>query len=194
MKRLFLILMVWGFGMQFAEAQTSTDMNEGVRMTADSTTGTQVLTWWGKTGRTYFVQQSFDLINWTYVPVVLSGTAAVEGVNFTCTDSRQFWRLKYSTVSTGGLPATAADSDGDGLSNYDEITLYHTDPLNPDSDGDGILDSDEVDFNLNKTGNDMVLSAPVLQYDSVNRLIQSTTTGTTNAVGYDQEGNITNLQ
>jgi hypothetical protein len=194
MKHLFLILTAWCFGMQFAKAQTATDKNQGLRLTAGSTSGTQALTWWGKSGRTFFIQQSFDLINWTYLPTVLSGPGTVDGMNFTCTDSRQFWRLRFTDVPTGSLTAGAADSDGDGLSNYDEITLYHTDPLNPDSDGDGILDSDEVDFNLNKTGNDMVLSAPALQYDSVNRLIQTTTTGTTNAVGYDQEGNITNLQ
>jgi len=34
------------------------------------------------------------------------------------------------------------DTDGDGLSDYDEIFKYKTDPLKKDSDGDGISDSD----------------------------------------------------
>jgi hypothetical protein len=35
-----------------------------------------------------------------------------------------------------------SDTDGDGLSDYDEIFKYKTDPLKKDSDGDGISDSD----------------------------------------------------
>ena len=36
------------------------------------------------------------------------------------------------------------DSDGDGLSDYDEIYVYGTDPLNADTDDDGLTDNDEV--------------------------------------------------
>ncbi len=36
------------------------------------------------------------------------------------------------------------DSDGDGISDYDEIFVYGTDPLNPDTDGDGLSDYDEI--------------------------------------------------
>ncbi|MBN2799003.1 MAG: hypothetical protein JXX28_07630, partial [Deltaproteobacteria bacterium] len=36
------------------------------------------------------------------------------------------------------------DSDGDGLSNSDELGIWGTDPLDPDSDGDGLTDGDEV--------------------------------------------------
>jgi hypothetical protein len=36
------------------------------------------------------------------------------------------------------------DSDGDGLTDRDETSVYHTDPTNPDSDGDGYSDGDEV--------------------------------------------------
>ncbi len=38
------------------------------------------------------------------------------------------------------------DTDGDGLTNEDEINIYGTDPNNPDTDGDGINDGDEVEF------------------------------------------------
>ncbi len=37
-----------------------------------------------------------------------------------------------------------ADSDGDGLTDIEEIMIYHTDPNNPDTDGDGLTDGDEV--------------------------------------------------
>lgn len=38
----------------------------------------------------------------------------------------------------------AADSDRDGLNDYDESFAYGTDPNDPDSDGDGLSDGDEV--------------------------------------------------
>ncbi len=37
-----------------------------------------------------------------------------------------------------------ADSDGDGLTDLEEIMIYHTDPYNADSDGDGLTDGEEV--------------------------------------------------
>src|SRR5208283_3871441 len=36
------------------------------------------------------------------------------------------------------------DTDGDGLSDYDEIFKYHTDPNKVDTDGDGLSDYDEI--------------------------------------------------
>ena len=36
------------------------------------------------------------------------------------------------------------DTDGDGLSDYEEIFKYMTDPLKKDTDGDGLSDGDEV--------------------------------------------------
>lgn len=38
----------------------------------------------------------------------------------------------------------ASDTDEDGLSDYEEITRWKTDPQNPDSDGDGFRDDKEV--------------------------------------------------
>ena len=37
------------------------------------------------------------------------------------------------------------DSDGDGLTDIDEINIYSTDPVNSDTDGDGVHDGFEVD-------------------------------------------------
>jgi hypothetical protein len=43
-----------------------------------------------------------------------------------------------------GTDPTLADSDGDGLSDGDELAVHSTDPLDPDSDDDGLSDGDEV--------------------------------------------------
>lgn len=42
-----------------------------------------------------------------------------------------------------------ADTDGDGISDGDEIDTYQTNPLNQDTDGDGLDDGDEVDGTKN---------------------------------------------
>ncbi len=36
------------------------------------------------------------------------------------------------------------DSDGDGITDYEEIETYQTDPFDEDTDGDGYLDGDEI--------------------------------------------------
>lgn len=174
------------------KAQVATDLNEGLQVTKSATTGVFTLSWWGKAGRTYFIQQSFDLVTWQYVPVVLSGSAAVTGMNFSCAETRQFWKLRYTDAPTSGNAQTA-DFDGDGLTNQQELDAG-LDPFKADSDGDGVNDADEADFSLNKTGNDMTLTASGLQYNAVNRLEQRTESGVTQAVGYDNEGNITEVQ
>lgn len=48
-----------------------------------------------------------------------------------------------------GTDPKKTDTDGDGLSDYFEVKVYHCDPNNPDTDGDGICDGEAV-----KLGND----------------------------------------
>jgi outer membrane protein OmpA-like peptidoglycan-associated protein len=43
-----------------------------------------------------------------------------------------------------GTDPKKADTDGDGLSDGDEVNKYHTNPLKADSDGDGLSDKDEI--------------------------------------------------
>ncbi|MCL1920272.1 MAG: OmpA family protein [Kiritimatiellaeota bacterium] len=43
-----------------------------------------------------------------------------------------------------GTDPFSKDTDGDGLTDYEEINIYGTDPLNPDSDFDGLTDYEEV--------------------------------------------------
>jgi len=50
------------------------------------------------------------------------------------------------TITLQPDPEGSRDSDGDGLSDFDEINIYGTDPNNPDTDGDGMSDLFEVEY------------------------------------------------
>jgi len=59
------------------------------------------------------------------------------------------YKLSTTASSTATNSATDAelktkDTDGDGLSDYDELNVYHTSPYLEDTDGDGISDGQEV--------------------------------------------------
>ena len=45
--------------------------------------------------------------------------------------------------------AVLTDSDSDGISDYDEVNLYHTNPYSADTDGDGYIDSAEIELGYN---------------------------------------------
>lgn len=52
--------------------------------------------------------------------------------------------LSWAGYSTGEIFSASRDSDNDGLSDYDEVFVYDTDPWLADSDADEILDSVEI--------------------------------------------------
>jgi len=43
-----------------------------------------------------------------------------------------------------GTSDASADTDGDGLNDFEEVNQYGTDPTNPDTDGDGYSDGEEL--------------------------------------------------
>ena len=47
-----------------------------------------------------------------------------------------------------GTNPNSVDSDNDGLTDYEEINKYHTNPLRPDTDKDGLSDSEEIKLGL----------------------------------------------
>ncbi len=59
-----------------------------------------------------------------------------------------------SSSQKGVLGVVFEDNDGDGISNDDEVNIYHTDPNNSDTDGDGLLDGDEIKYDTNATNAD----------------------------------------
>ena len=57
-------------------------------------------------------------------------------------------KLTNKEEITANTNPQIADSDMDGISDYDELNKYNTDPNNEDSDNDGIIDGDEVKLGL----------------------------------------------
>jgi hypothetical protein len=52
----------------------------------------------------------------------------------------------HTTVLDAVTDTEVNDTDGDGISDDDEISFYGTDPNSPDSDNDGLTDGDELDL------------------------------------------------
>lgn len=53
-------------------------------------------------------------------------------------------RLSNEQERLLGTDPNNPDTDGDGLSDGDEVFIWSTDPTNPDTDGDGLTDGEEV--------------------------------------------------
>ncbi len=73
---------------------------------------------------------------------VVFSTFTERGRNATATAVAQAAIIATQTEAT----RLAGDSDGDGLSDSQEIEVTNTDPNNPDSDGDGLNDGDEINL------------------------------------------------
>lgn len=59
-------------------------------------------------------------------------------VTWTATDVNGNTNICQQSVTV--IDNSNADTDGDGLTDWEEVHVYHTNPLNPDTDGDGLSD------------------------------------------------------
>jgi len=72
-------------------------------------------------------------------------TNAIKGVTDTNIDTDGDGLSDAYEIANGLDPHNAeGDADRDGVSDADEVNIYHTDPTKSDSDGDGISDGDEI--------------------------------------------------
>lgn len=89
----------------------------------------------------------------TFNPLVGMQCPTMKSVVYTNQNYSLSWKMRSGaldapltlkfTIGTGTHPAKT-DTDGDGLSDSDEILLHRTNPRNPDCDGDGLPDGAEV--------------------------------------------------
>lgn len=88
--------------------------------------------WWGRSGQSYFIQHSDDLLNWSYYPIIIAGENSVASFGLSTNATQDFFRLEIES-----------------------------NPFNTDSDADGIPDGWEVLNGLNpKEASDAFEIAP----------------------------------
>jgi hypothetical protein len=111
--------------------------------------------WAGVAQRTYFLQKSSDLHNWSYAPCIEFGTGQKTFTFTSASSPRFFTRLHHvdDPAVTNLEQARAADFDGDGVSNFTEIS-HGFDPMNAsdsltDTDGDGLTNQEEAQLGSN---------------------------------------------
>lgn len=68
------------------------------------------------------------------------------------------------------------DTDGDGLSDGDEVIIWKTNPLNPDTDGDGYSDGVEVRNGYNPLGAGRLFNVPANSTSTTSSVSKSPTT------------------
>lgn len=118
-----------------ASAQGPSDPNEGLRVSGSSSTGIFTLSWWGRSGRNYFLQQADDLLSgWNYLPLMDSGANQILQWNLNSSAASGFFRLQFDNDLDGlpdtweianyghlGLDPNALAPRGDGLSNIQTL-------------------------------------------------------------------------
>jgi Bacterial TSP3 repeat len=144
-RRLILLFCISSIA-TFALAQSG-PVNDGTEGLSLQTLAenTYQASWWARTGRTYFLLHSNDLVSWEYFPLIETGANALVSYGFTNENPNIFVRLRYEDEVYAD--PYALDSDGDGITNQQEL-IFKTDPFNADSDGDGLIDKWEIDLGL----------------------------------------------
>lgn len=87
----------------------------------------------------------------------------IEDIRFGMSDDVDGDGLTNDQEAAIGTNARKADTDGDGLSDGDEVNIYHTNPLLVDTDGDGMSDGDEIAAGTDPNSNSSVFQITSVQ-------------------------------
>jgi hypothetical protein len=124
MRRFFALVFAILIGLAGrAFAQGPSDLNSGSLLSYNGTSYT--FSWWGVSGYTYLIKTSDDLVNWSYLPIVESGSNAVIQWGFTSSASNLFLKLEYITVPAVSLSGTLSGPDNNGNGLPDDWELFH---------------------------------------------------------------------
>ena len=107
------------------------------------------LRWYGHDERTYFIQVSDPndhLRRWTWAPIIETGNDEDISYEVDGTADKGFLRLWFSDQPT--TDPDGDDFDYDGLTNWDEVSVHQTNPMEWDTDGDGLSDFWEIENGL----------------------------------------------
>ena len=85
---------------------------------------------------------------WDYEEIVLYGTDAenLDTDSDGILDGDEISGVNITGIGTRKTNPLSNDTDGDGISDYEEVYKYHTDPTARDTDGDGLEDGKELDY------------------------------------------------
>ncbi|MCD4796518.1 MAG: OmpA family protein [Candidatus Cloacimonetes bacterium] len=75
---------------------------------------------------------------------------------------------EFINADSTGTDPNAADTDMDGVNDYDEVLTYHTNPVTVDSDSDGLSDGDEINNYKTDPNNIDTDNDGLNDYDEVN--------------------------
>ncbi|MGB0373086.1 MAG: Ig-like domain-containing protein [Opitutales bacterium] len=139
MKSARWIILSLLFAAGICKAQTASDANLGLRIEYDSLISTAEVSWWGTTGKSYFIQATDDLLDgFTYLPIIESGSDDVISWGLLSSSDMAFYRIVSVDTPAGGTEGY--DFDSDDLTTLEELNAG-LDPFSAlDLDGDGIPD------------------------------------------------------
>jgi hypothetical protein len=108
----------------------------------------------------------FDLFHTTNLTANVPGLNSTNQMWLHRTASAETNLVATNLLSAQGyfLLGTMFDADGDGLPDAYEKLVSHTDPNNPDTDGDGISDYGELTLGTNPNLNESALTAGRVNY------------------------------
>ncbi len=145
--------------------------------TAVNESGSRVITWQNSLENRLPDYRSFQIefkqggeITYRYAPML--GNISTNSVGLYRNAHAQLITAPTNTTSItlsyiGDLSDGSGDTDGDGLSDYAEVKIHHTNPTLADSDGDGLSDSTEIENgtdpdNLDSNGDGVIDSIDII--------------------------------